>query len=318
MPLLCFDFGGSAVKYALVDQNANLSCEGKFPTPHDSFESLSTALGQVVDQFKDQVAGIAISLPGRIDSKSGYCYSGGYLNYNAQRAVGPQLQERFGLPVALENDAKAACRAEMWQGALKGVQNGAVLVLGTGLGGGIVVDHKLLAGPTGAAGELSFAAANVYEHHRNVESLASGIVSSSGLLALAARAYGLDYCMDMSKGYSFPMDGVEFFKRVAAWEEPALKALKQFGQATGRFMSILCAVLDCQKIAIGGGISIQPALIEACRQGLHDYFTVDYPFPPESMALTEPEVCACKFFNGANLIGAAHCFQQYHPEITFA
>ena len=56
-------------------------------------------------------------------------------------------------------------------------------------------------------------------------------------------------------------------------------------------------MLDCQKIAIGGGISVQPTLIEACRQGLHDFFTVDYPFQPESKALTEPEVCACKFFN---------------------
>lgn len=318
MPLLCFDFGGSSVKYALIDHDANLSHEGKFPTPTQSFEELSDTLNQVIEQFKGQISGIAISLPGRIDSKRGYCYSGGYLNYNAKREVGPLLEKRFNLPVVLENDAKAACRAEMWHGALKDVQNGAVLVLGTGLGGGIVVDHKLVAGPTGAAGELSFAAANVYQHNRDVESLASGIVSSSGLMMLAAKAYGLDYTMGNDLNYHFPMDGIEFFERVKKQEEPALRALKQFGQATGRFMATLCAVIDCQKIAIGGGISVQPSLIAACKEGLHEYFTTDYPFPPDSLALTEPEVCACKFFNGANLIGAAHCFKQYHPEISFA
>ena len=320
MSLLCFDAGGTALKYGLVDKNANLTQEGSVPTPHDSFESFSAAIKSIYEQFaaRAQIQGIALSLPGRNDSKRGYCYSGGYLNYNAQRAVGPELEEILGLPVVLENDAKAACRAEMWNGALKGISSGVVLVLGTGLGGGIVVNSQLFSGPTGAAGELSFFLRNILEEHLELQSLGSLWVSSTGLLTFAAQEYGLPYHLDMEKGFAMPMNGIEFFAKVAAHEEPALRALKRFGRTTGRMIFSLCSVLDSERIAIGGGISAQPALIEACREGTHECFTSEYPLPPSSLALTEPEIVACTFRNGANLIGAAHGFQEKHPEIELS
>lgn len=310
MSLLCLDVGGSSIKYALCSNSGELSSGGKVPTPFDSFADFCSTVQSLVLGFADaHPEGVAISLPGRIDSSRGYCYSGGYLNYNARRAVGPELEQLLGLKVTLENDAKAAARAELWCGALQGVQSGAVLVLGTGLGGGIITNGRLHAGPTGASGELSFMLSDITEPISS-HTIAANVISSTGLLVLAAEAYHLPYSLDVRKGYSLPMDGVEFFRRVEAGESEALSALDRFGELTGRFIVNLAAVLDVQKVALGGGISAQPALIEACRDGVHRIFA-SFPLPREMVAIAEPEVLPCRFHNDANLLGAAHCFAEY-------
>lgn len=309
MSLLCLDVGGSSIKYALCSQSGQLSSSGKVPTPFNSFEEFGAAVKWIVQRFNSsEVEGVAISLPGRVDSVRGYCYSGGYLSYNARREVGPELEKLLGLKVTLENDAKAATRAELWCGALKGVQSGAVLVMGTGLGGGIVVNGKLHAGPTGASGELSFMSGSLFEQ-TGLDGIASNIVSGTGLQVLAAQAYNLPYKLDLKEGFDLPMTGLEIFSRIEKGEEPAIKALKEFGLRTGRLVINLSSVIDVQKVAIGGGISAQPSLIKACREGTHKAFE-SMGLPPEVIAISEPEICACRFRNDANLLGAAHCFAE--------
>lgn len=311
MSLLCLDAGGTTIKYALCDQEGNLSSQGKAPTPRDSFDSFAAAVKGIAEQFRASgvaLEGAAVSMPGRLDSKTGYCYSGGYLYYNAERAVGPELSQLLGLPVVLANDAKAAGRAELWKGALQGVSSGAVVVLGTGLGGCMVVEGKVVAGPTGAAGELSFLPVDL-SSDLTVETIGTNLLSATGLLIQAAKAYGLPYSLDYAKGFELPMDGEELFRRVAAGEAPALKALKHYGECFGRLAVSLASFLDVDKIAIGGGISAQDSLIEAIRAGVKQVFD-NYPLDPVYMAIHAPEIEACHFRNGANLIGAAHCFYE--------
>lgn len=94
-------------------------------------------------------------MPGTIDHQSGFIYQGGALQYNNGTEFAKELYEKLGVPVTIENDARCAALAEIWQGKLQGVENGLVLVIGTGLGGAIVKNGVIYRGTHLYAGELS-------------------------------------------------------------------------------------------------------------------------------------------------------------------
>ncbi|MBQ1827042.1 MAG: ROK family protein, partial [Erysipelotrichaceae bacterium] len=156
MKLLAIDVGGTEIKSALIDQDYTLSDWDSIPTPQDSFEDFLSAIDMIYAKYRGQVEGVAMALPGFIDSEKGLCNSGGALTYNAGKYLGPILEERLGCRVHLENDGKAAAMAELANGSLRGCKNAAVFIIGTGIGGGLIVDGKLVKGKNFTAGELSF------------------------------------------------------------------------------------------------------------------------------------------------------------------
>ena len=156
---LVIDAGGTAVKYALMNESAKILERGKFPTPgyvDHTLEDFLQRLDVVVEKYQKQIEGIAVSMRGMLDSRKGYCVTGGMLAYFSEVPVVQLLEQRYKLPVTIENDGKCAALAEKWKGSLKDCRNGAVVVLGTGVGGGIIIDHKLYRGGHFTAGEYSY------------------------------------------------------------------------------------------------------------------------------------------------------------------
>lgn len=95
-------------------------------------------------------------MPGRIDTKRGIAHTGGILSgFMWEQPFAALLEQRLGVPVTIANDGKCAAAAEAWTGSLAGVDNGLVLVLGTGIGGGIILNGKVYMGSHSAAGEVS-------------------------------------------------------------------------------------------------------------------------------------------------------------------
>lgn len=136
MTILAIDFGGTQVKSALVSEDFVL--EKSLPT-----QSFPQTLDQALDIIDHSVtsvevalSGIAISVPGTVDTEEGVIYHVGLLRFFHGIRVKETLQAKYHLPVAALNDGKAAVLAELATGHLKGVTNGAALVLGSGLGGG--------------------------------------------------------------------------------------------------------------------------------------------------------------------------------------
>lgn len=309
MSILCMDIGGSSIKYALSDPEGNLSPVRKRPTPQDSLENFLKAVCGIIAEEKHE--GVAMSMPGRIDSRRGFLYTGGALPYNYGVALSDLIEQRTGLRPVIENDAKAATRAELFKGFLQGVESGAVLILGTGLGGGLVINGKLYAGPTGSAGELSNFNQSI-SHFADKSNIMSRQVCTTGLLLMAAEAYGLELPQGGRAFQHLPFDGETFFNKYHAGEEPAVRALEKFGLITGELIFNLCTVLDLQKVAIGGGISRQEALVEAIVRGTKAAFDSQKDEFFEVYDLYAlPEIGACHFFNEANLLGALHCYRQY-------
>lgn len=140
---LVFDIGGTNVKYALVDNEGQLLEKGKRPSA-DNLDDFVAALYEVGDQYKDKFAGIAVCAPGKIDREKMIIHYGGALTFLDGLNLEETLGARYRVAVSAENDAKAAALCEQWLGELKGVDIGAVMTLGTGVGGGISAQEILI------------------------------------------------------------------------------------------------------------------------------------------------------------------------------
>mgnify|MGYP000733125240 FL=1 len=99
---------------------------------------------------------MAFSAPDRVDIDNGIIYLGGVLTCLDDVHIKERIKENYDLPATVLNDGKAAALAKVWQGSLKGVSDGATIILGTGVGGGLVLNGKLRSGVHFQAGELSF------------------------------------------------------------------------------------------------------------------------------------------------------------------
>ncbi|MBQ2213181.1 MAG: ROK family protein, partial [Erysipelotrichaceae bacterium] len=195
MKLMTFDVGGTEIKYALMDEQFNIYERGYVPTPMDTFEHFRDAIDGIYRPHADQVEGIAMSLPGFIDTENGKVLGSGALRYNWRRPVGVQLAEYCGCPVILENDGKAAAQAEFSCGSLQGCTNAAVFVIGTGVGGGLIIDKKIVRGIHACAGEFSFinADSGMFD---NFDGFVGNACSTTGLLRKYARLKGTDELID--------------------------------------------------------------------------------------------------------------------------
>lgn len=144
MKVMVFDVGGTEIKYSVMDEGLNRTDAGSVPTPQDTQEHFLDTLYALYAPHRDEVSGIAMALPGFVDTHTGFVSNGGALLYNTGTQVGQLVRERCGCPVTLENDGKAAALAELQAGALQGCCNAAVFIIGTGVGGGISKQPLLL------------------------------------------------------------------------------------------------------------------------------------------------------------------------------
>lgn len=291
MNLLVLDIGGSSIKIAVMDENRNILTRDKVKTPMEGMDALFTCLDDIWNRFGNQVEGLAISMPGVIDSEHGYAYTGGALRYLEKRPFAHELSERYHVPVWIGNDAKCAAIAEVGYGALQGVEDAIVVILGTGIGGCLIKDGKVHNGKHFSSGEVSSLHLDV--HHPIGETCnwwrISGIL---GLREIAQRYLETDE----------EISGEAFFQYVNEGNEKAIAALKEYVTSLAMALFNIQAIYDGERIAIGGGISAQPKLIEAIRTAFIKI--------AENEPVYVPEIVPCEFRNDANLIGAYYQYQN--------
>ena len=291
MRLLVTDIGGTFIKYAVMDQDMNMITRGKVPTPKEGSQALVEALGQLYDE-SGSVDGIAICLPGIIDSDNGYVMMGGALRYNDGVALRDALYERTRARIYMENDAKCAAMAEAAAGSLADVKDGLVIIFGTMIGGGIIKDGALWRGRHFSAGEVSYISTDRRTQPER-ETVWGNRCSVLALCRLYAEEKGLE---------EEAVNGEMVFEAVAAGDPAAIRSLDTYTKEIAVQLFNLQTVLDPEKIAIGGGISAQPVLIEYIRKHLAGFYE-SFPYP-----ITRGEIVPCRFLNDANLYGAYQCF----------
>ena len=151
---LAIDVGGTAIKYTLTDKNAKTIKINEIKTirkPEKLFESLD----EIIRPHLNQIAGIALSFPGKINAEQGIVNKVATFDWICDMPLKSILEEKYKKPVWIENDGKSAALAELWKGNLHDVKNGVVMGLGTEIAGGIIINGSLYQGSSETAGEFS-------------------------------------------------------------------------------------------------------------------------------------------------------------------
>src|SRR3712207_6609012 len=160
---LGIDIGGTAVKLGIVDELGNISHTAQYPVAFDAYKTpiLDTVL-QSCRLFLDDISistkelsGIGVSATGQIDSEAGIVagVGGNIRNWEGAR-IKDELEAAFALKATVVNDANCVAIGEQWTGSARGVSDVIVLTVGTGLGGGIIVNNRILLGQSGFGGEI--------------------------------------------------------------------------------------------------------------------------------------------------------------------
>ena len=291
---LVLDIGGTFVKYAIMDEAAEFITQGKVPSGTDSEASVIASLEAIRDVVADyDYEGVAISMPGRIDTAAGIAHTGGAYVWVKDYPAAQKYGDIFGKPCTIANDGKCAAIAESWSGALADVDSGAVIVLGTGIGGGIVLNKQVWMGCSGGAGELSWLICDypllTDENAKHVSpAMWTGHISAHSISSQFAERKGLEKA-----------DGVMLFNAYDAGDEDAKAVLEDYGRWAAAGIINLQAVLDLPRYAIGGGISARPEATTLIRKNVDRIFELHQGLP-----FSKPEIVTCQFGNEANLIGA--------------
>lgn len=294
---LAFDWGGTYIKYALMNKEGEILESGKIPSlsKDSTKDSFYNSLDTIVNQYPS-IDGIAISSAGVIDSKEGIIHTIGIFPFLNETNIAKELSDRYKIKVTIENDGKCAALSEVWLGNLKDVEDGAVVVLGTSLGGALILNHQLRRGKNFFAGEFCSMCINFDEEEKD-ESYVGQRCCTTYLCDLVKEKMHLEE----------EIDGKQAFEYINAQEEDALLALREFTDDLAMFLFNIYVSLDLEKILIGGGISQQPILLEYLNQSILDLRNRHHDLK-EGIEYPLPVVDVCKFFNDANLIGALYHF----------
>jgi predicted NBD/HSP70 family sugar kinase len=290
---LVIDAGGTEIKYAIMSKQSDIIERGKVKTTFDNgVEGYIDKLSSIYSQYENKVKGIALSMPGVIDSNNGIAITGGSFEFVDHTPIARLLEEKCKVKVTVENDGKCAALAEAWNGSLKDCNDGVVIVLGTGIGGGIIKDKKNYKGKHFAAGEFSFILlGHDYESFENLWGFKNGNKRLRDMVSCAKK-------IDKEE-----LDGIKIFEMANAKDELVLKALDRFVMDIAKEIFNLQAILDPELFAIGGGISKQDLLINMIQEKL-DYIYNVFPITTPSRA----KVVRCHYDSDANLIGALKHF----------
>ena len=292
MNYLSIDVGGTFIKYAVITDECMIQEKNKIPTPQEDFEEfISLLVGLYKRVSKNcRVEGIALSMPGIIDSKKGFMYTGGSLGYIENVNIVELLQNKTGVPVTVENDAKCAAVAELWKGALKDCDNAVVLVCGTAVGGAVIRNREVVSGKHFMAGEFSYILTDSKEEYTMANCLAE-TAGASSLIKSVSEETGIP---------AEELSGEKAFSMANQGDERALEGIRRHAKKLAVQIHNYQYIFDPEKFAIGGGISEQPLLLQLIKEELKK---INDMFP---WTLPVPEVTTCQFYNDANLIGAVY------------
>ena len=260
----CFgiDVGGTTVKLGLFSTAGELLDKWEITTRTENFgenilsdicEAMEAKLAEKEISL-DDIEGVGIGLPGPItnDGTVLQCVNLGWGILNVE----DELEKLVGYPVKAGNDANVAALGEMWQGGGKGHSNLVMVTLGTGVGGGIIINGKILTGENGAGGEIGHMCVNLEETdtcgcggHGCLEQYAS----ATGISRLARKKMEHETRATILTKEDLSAKAV--FDAVKEGDEVAIEVATEMGNYLGHAMADMAAVLDPAVFVIGGGVS---------------------------------------------------------------
>ena len=257
------DIGGTTVKLGLFRTDGTLLDKWEIPTRTENdgahiLPDVAEAIkGKIAEKAIDpsDVQGVGVGVPGPVTPEGivRKCVNLGWGVFNVEDT----LSELTGYPVKAGNDANVAAFGEMWQGAGKGSENIVMVTLGTGVGGGVIIGGHVVAGATGAGGEIGHITVNAQE----TETCGCGktgcleqYASATGVVRLTKRALAASDQPSSLRSLT-EVTAKDTFDAAKAGDELALEVIEQFGEVLGRALAAIACVVNPEIFVIGGGVS---------------------------------------------------------------
>ncbi|WP_321378900.1 ROK family protein [Trichococcus shcherbakoviae] len=303
--MIGIDIGGTTIKLALIDSLGNIQKKWQIPTNVEENgrfipqEIVATIQANVLgkDELAPDIAGIGIGVPGPISPDGNFVVQAVNLGWS-EMPLKSVVEKVLSIPVTLLNDANAAALGEMWKGAAKGKQNLVFVTLGTGVGGGIIIDSKVINGVHSSGGEIGHIAVTSDETRicgcGNINCLetfssANGMVRTMKKLLSEAGEVRGDFTT------------VDIFKWLDAGDYLAILTLDITVSYLGQAIAGIMNTIDAEEVVIGGGLSeAGSALLEPLKAKIDQHI-----FP---QIRGKYMVSQAKLGNDAGIYGAVYSY----------
>lgn len=257
------DVGGTTVKMGLFDKEGNVLEKWEIPTrTQNGGENILPDIAAAIKAKmaeksieKADVAGVGVGVPGPVD-RNGIVHRAvnlGWAEVDLKKELTVLLD---GMRVEGGNDANVAALGEMWKGGGQGHKNLVAVTLGTGVGGGIIVNGEIMTGATGAGGEIG----HIHVEDHETEACGCGnygcleeYASATGITRLANRALKASDKESVLRNGEVSAKTV--FDAVKAGDELAIEIAEQFGDYLGKGLGVIAAIINPEIFVIGGGVS---------------------------------------------------------------
>jgi predicted NBD/HSP70 family sugar kinase len=257
MDKLIFDVGATNTKYALMTTTGNILEKESVPTNYESEDVYLNSMASVAVKYKGKVDEIAISTNGRM-KPDGDTYRAYTMKFLQDVNLRKELEKRTGLPVTVLNDGFSAALGEWWKGSGQGSKNLLVIVLGSGMGGGLILNGKLYQGERLNAAML-FGMLSAFGYGKYD---LSGMTTTFALLLYQLSA--------MKQLPIEEMTGHRFFDYVAQGDKTAVGMLELYCEGIAGIIYNAALLLDLDCTVVTGGLSEQPILMDTIRRKLEE------------------------------------------------
>ena len=259
------DVGGTTVKVGLFELDGTLLRKWEVPTRKEEggvniLPDVAASIRKVLEEEQltlNDVAGAGMGIPGPVlpDGYVEVCVNLGWHDINPQRQLSDLLE---GLPVRSGNDANVAALGEMWQGGGKGYCDIVMVTLGTGVGGGVIIDEKIVAGKHGLGGEIGHIRIREGEKeacnckgHGCLEQVAS----ATGIAREARRAMAAKSGDSMLRKFGDAVTAKDVLDCAKAGDALALEVMETVCYYLGWGLAMISMTVDPEVFVIGGGVS---------------------------------------------------------------
>ena len=314
---LGIDLGGTNIVAGVVDENyeiiAKASCKTNVPRPESEIcDSMADVALKAIEKAKltiDDIESIGIGVPGAVNPKTGVIeYSANLFFHNWQ--VVKMMEERLNTKICVENDANAAALGEYLAGSAKGAKNAIAITLGTGIGGGIIINGKIYSGSNYAGAELGHMV--IVKDGKECACGRKGCweayASATGLINLTKQEilkenFDFSYMLKSCDGDINKVTGKTAFDAMRAGDKSGKAVVDEYLNYLGCGLTNVVNTFQPEMLLIGGGI---------CKEG--DYLTkpLEEYIKRESYCIN-PErstvLGICKLGNDAGIVGAANLYR---------
>ena len=315
--LIGIDLGGTTAKFAILSAEGeiqqkwsiqtNISDEGSHIVP-DIIASIKHRL-ELYNMTSEDFSGIGMGTPGTVNRENGTVIGAYNLNWKTLQEIKKPIEGALNIPFALDNDANVAALGERWMGAGENSPDVTFITLGTGVGGGIIAEGKLIHGVAGAGGEIGHMTIDPegFDCTCGKKGCLETVASATGVVRLA-RTLSEEYSGDSNLKYKID-DGQEVtskdvFDEAKAGDDFALIVVDKVCQYLGLACGNIGNILNPSDIVIGGGVS---AAGDFLLERIQKYFN-EYTFPQVTESTS---IKLALLGNEAGVIGAASLAREF-------